>query len=134
MSDESTPPPAATSGVGGGVGAPLPDAAQATLMAALTEGGFSVTSLREGRGKDSNWADVREQYPSLGSVSDVDLDAAVKAYIDETPSLADALFKTPIGPVLIINLVAWAFQSNVCDLPFVPATRACAEAAARLGK
>ena len=110
----------------------LPLESQAALLEAMGDQRFAITELAKADG--ATWAKVREAYPGVGDVSDAELDAAIKSYIDAPPTLADALFKTPVGPVLLVNLLAWALGVQWCDLPFAdPTSQACVEVAARGG-
>ena len=74
---------------------------------------------------------VRASQPALADLSDEALADVVKAYVSTPTSLQDVLLKTPVGPVVLVNLVAAICGVSVCDLPFWPETTACLEVAAR---
>lgn len=79
------------------------------------------------------WTELRTAYPALGSIDDATLKAAVKEYITATPNLFDVLFKTPVGPVVIANLLAYFTGFSWCSTPFVDSqSQACIEFASRV--
>ena len=42
---------------------------------------------------------------SDADMSDDELKAAFDSYVNAPPTLADVVFKTPVGPVIIVNIV-----------------------------
>ena len=76
---------------------------------------------------------MRADYPDLVDLTDDDLERTCKNYTSVKPTIADALFKTPLGPVLLLNLVAFATGfAPACDLPWSDVDAAgCVELAAR---
>ena len=58
---------------------------------------------------------ARSDYPALAGLSNADLRTA---YFRIPSSLMDILFKTPLGPVFILNIVAAATGFTWCDTPF----------------
>ena len=91
---------------------------------------FSIPSLVSA--DSAMWDRVRESYPALAELSDTELGDALKSYIETPPTLSEVLLKTPVGPVLLINLILAATGFSYCDLPFTPSdSAACLELAAR---
>ena len=79
------------------------------------------------------WERVREAHPALASLSDEELNATCTSYIEAKPSITDVLFKTPVGPVFALNIIAAATGFSWCDVPFVNSdSLACAQQAARM--
>lgn len=75
---------------------------------------------------------MRTAYPALADVDDATLSATLKSYVSTPPSLSEVLLKTPVGPVILINIILYATGLSVCDVPFLPSdTDACLQLAAR---
>ena len=80
----------------------------------------------------AKWSELRTAYPALESLDDATLKAAVKEYITATPDIFDVLFKTPVGPVVIANVLAYFTGFSWCSTPFVDSqSQACIELASR---
>ena len=79
------------------------------------------------------WAEVRTAYPDLKDLTDDDFVRTCKSYTSVKPTLADTLFKTPVGPLLLVNLLAFATDfSAACDLPWSDTnSRGCLDLAER---
>ena len=78
------------------------------------------------------WDRVRLEYPALSGLDDETLSTTLSSYINTPPTLSEVIFKTPVGPVVLLNIVLIATGVSVCDLPFVSGdTQACIELAAR---
>jgi hypothetical protein len=90
--------------------------------------------LQEAASADAEvWAKVRADYPDLVDLTDDDLERTCKKYTSVKPTIADTLFRTPVGPVLLLNLVAFATGfAPACDLPWSATdSPGCVELAAR---
>ena len=72
-------------------------------------------TVSEEAGGKSVWVDCRVACSSLAARSDAELRAAA---LDLPPSPVEVFFKTPIGPVLLINLAFLATGFSWCDTPF----------------
>jgi hypothetical protein len=108
----------------------LAPAQQKAFVEATATPDFAVTLLLEA--DSESWDRLRATYPALADLTDQQLADTTRSYVETPPSLVEALLKTPIGPVLGINLVLWATGFSACDLPFVDSgSRACMELAAR---
>ena len=93
--------------------------------------GFSdaeVKFLRSITDSEPDWAAARSKMPSLASRSDDELRAA---WVNSGTDIS-ALWKTPVGPVLIINLILWYTGLSWCDTPLGVA-EACGSNLGNLG-
>ena len=78
------------------------------------------------------WERVRASHQALAELSDDELGRVFDSYVNTRPSISEVLFKTPVGPVILINIVCAVTGLSWCDLPFVASdSTACAELAAR---
>lgn len=78
------------------------------------------------------WSRVRDAHPELMSLSDEQLSATLDSYVNTSPRLVEVLTKTPVGPVIGINVLLALTGLSVCDLPFVSSdSTACLQLAAR---
>ena len=100
------------------------------VIEALSSREFSYSKLKD---VDTDECErVRATHPSLSSLSDDDISAAFVKYVETPPTLQEALFMTPIGPVFLLNLILLATGFSVCDTPFADTqSTACLEVAAR---
>ena len=109
----------------------LPDQQKAINEAFLD----SVPTLVPSSTSDDTWDAVRAKYPPLSSMTDVELSDAFGKFITAKPSLGEVLLKTPVGPVILINVLLLATSKSACDLPWADTTStACVELAARLAQ
>ena len=88
-------------------------AALAAYDAAI--GADKPETVSEEAGGKSVWTDCRTACPPLAGRSDAELRAAA---LDLPPSPVEVFFKTPIGPVLLINLAFLVTGFSWCDTPF----------------
>ena len=104
---------------------------QKAFFAAANSVEFPLPELRSADA--AMWERVREAHPALASLSDEELNATCTSYIEAKPSITDVLFKTPVGPVFALNIIAAATGFSWCDVPFVNSdSLACAQQAARM--
>lgn len=68
-------------------------------------------------------AQARNDFPDLSSYSDTELKDAL--VVDSTSAeegkprnIVDVFLKTPLGPVILINVIAWQTNFSWCDTPF----------------
>jgi hypothetical protein len=61
------------------------------------------------------WIQAKQDYPILASCDDSDLR---DAYLKQKPKLLELLTDTPLGPFLLINLLAKFSGFTWCDTPF----------------
>ena len=61
------------------------------------------------------WAKVKKEYPILSEYEDSDLK---DAYLKQKPNFLEVLIETPLGPVLLINLLVKFSGFTWCDTPF----------------
>jgi hypothetical protein len=66
--------------------------------------------------KDEAWEAFAKEYPQMAE--EFSQDELRIAYIKQSPQLLDILTKTPLGPVLLINLIVLASGFSWCDTPF----------------
>ena len=64
------------------------------------------------RSPPSLWNAIREEWPVLASRSDEELVEAWGAYVKEPAELMDVLLKTPVGPVVLINVILAVLQRS----------------------
>ena len=117
----------------------LPAPQQKAFVEAFKTAEFSVAALSgttfdEKVAVDPEKFDaLRAAYPDLAPLSDAQITAVVDSYVDTKVTPVEAFLGTPVGPVIILNLMLWASGLSACDLPFVVASnRACLELACRL--
>ena len=104
---------------------------QKAMVDATSTPEFVPTTLLEA--DPTTFTALREEFPALASLSDDELLAAVKSYINTPPTLPEVLLKTPVGPVIGINLLFYFTGFSACDLPFVDSSsQSCMELAARV--
>ena len=78
------------------------------------------------------WDKVRAIQPDLAELSDAELQGTFDTYISTSPKLSEVLLKTPVGPVIGINLLFAVTGFSFCDLPFADqGSAACVQLAAR---
>ena len=116
----------------------LPAPQQKAFVEAFKTAEFSVAALSgttfdEKVAVDPEKFDaLRAAYPDLAPLSDAQITAVVDSYVDTKVTPVEAFLGTPVGPVIILNLMLWASGLSACDLPFVDASnRACLELASR---
>ena len=103
---------------------------QAAFRSVIESEQFSATALVTA--DTALWDRVRAFSPDLADLSDDQLQDVFTSYINTPPSVSDILLKTPVGPVILINLLFFATGFTWCDIPFLSSdTQACAELAAR---
>ena len=103
---------------------------QKGFVAAVSSDEFSAVALASADAE--MWERMRVAQPALAGLSDAELEATFQSYVNAKPSLFDVLFKTPVGPVFIVNIILAVTNFSWCDVPFVSSdTAACAELAAR---
>ena len=72
-----------------------------------------IKFLRSITESEPDWAAVKAKMPSLAKFEDEQLRTA---WVNSGTDIS-ALWKTPVGPVLIINLILWATGASWCDTP-----------------
>ena len=77
-----------------------------------------------------NWETVRAEFPVLAARSDEELAGALRTYLNKGPDLFGVLTQTPVGPVILINILLYVTGITWCDTPLGTAA-ACAQVAAR---
>jgi len=77
-----------------------------------------------------NWETVRAEFPVLAARSDEELAGALRTYLNKGPDLFGVLTQTPVGPVILINILLYVTGVTWCDTPLGTAA-ACAQVAAR---
>lgn len=102
---------------------------QKAFVAAMSSDDVSIPMLVTADA--AAWARVREANPELQNLTDDELSAALSSYINTPPSLSDVLLKTPVGPVVLINIVFAVTGMSWCDIPFVPTDTTGARSIAR---
>ena len=112
-----------------GLGSLTPEQ-QKAFVAACSDDDFSTVDMVSA--DEAMWMRVRGAYPALASLDDDTLAATLNSYITTPPTLSEVLIKTPVGPVLLLNIILYITGFSVCDIPFLPNdTQACIELAAR---
>lgn len=61
------------------------------------------------------WSQARNDYPELASYSDEELRLS---YVQQPAKLLDIILLTPLGPVVLINLILYFTHFSWCDTPF----------------
>lgn len=61
------------------------------------------------------WTEARADYPVLSAYTDAELK---RAYFALKSSPLAILFGTPLGPVVVVNVLASVFHFSWCDTPF----------------
>jgi len=103
---------------------------QSAFVAAMGCDDFSMSDLVSADAEA--WSRVRDAHPELMSLSDEQLSATLDSYVNTSPRLVEVLTKTPVGPVIGINVLLALTGLSVCDLPFVSSdSTACLQLAAR---
>jgi len=116
----------------------LPAPQQKAFVEAFKTAEFSVAAL-SGTTFDEKVAidpekfdALRAAYPDLAPLTDAKITAVINSYVATKVTPVEAFFGTPVGPVILLNLMLWASGLSACDLPFVDASsKACLELASR---
>ena len=108
----------------------LTETQRKAFLAATEDDQFSMSELISADA--AMWDSVRSAYPALVDLSDAELSATLESYVNTPPSVTDVLFKTPVGPVFLINIILAVTGLSWCDAPFVDSSStACVQVAAR---
>ena len=83
----------------------LPDAQQSAIERAFSD--MDLPTLTTNSGADI-WQRCRDKYPALENMSDEEITAAIDSYVSSPPKLWEVIAKTPVGPVVGINLALLA--------------------------
>ena len=68
-------------------------------------------------------------------MSDEELRDTLDSYVNTPPGLQEVLLKTPVGPVIFINILFYVTGFSWCDVPWAdPNAQACIQLAERVGK
>ena len=92
----------------------LPAPQQKAFIEAFKTAEFSVAALSgttfdEKVAVDPEKFDaLRAAYPDLAPLSDAQITAVVDSYVDTNVTPVEAFLGTPVGPVIILNLMLWA--------------------------
>ena len=93
---------------------------------------FSTVSLISAESGGGDWDAVRSKYQSLSQLTDDQLRDTLESYINTPPTLTEVLFKTPVGPVVFLNIILAVTGFSWCDTPFADkSTAACIQLAQR---
>jgi len=65
--------------------------------------------------KPEAYVQLKKDFPVLASYSDDDLK---DAFLKQKPKLADIFLKTPLGPFILINVLAYVTKFSWCNTPF----------------
>ena len=107
-----------------------PEQQRAMVDLTLSED-FSTVSLVSADA--ATWDRVRSAFPALASLSDEELAIALDSYVNTPPTVWDILLKTPVGPVVFLNIVLAITGWSWCDVPFADkSSTACVQLAARV--
>mmetsp|Transcript_20709 Transcript_20709/g.43243 ORF Transcript_20709/g.43243 Transcript_20709/m.43243 type:complete len:103 (+) Transcript_20709:568-876(+) len=80
----------------------------------------SIPAMEEAYGigwfeESEPWDELKTQYPSLQSYSNEELR---RVFLAQKPTVVELFTKTPLGPFLVLNGVAWLGGFSWCDTPF----------------
>lgn len=67
------------------------------------------------RSNDEAIQEARDTYPVL---ADLTKEEIREAYLKQNPTVLDVFTQTPLGPFLLINIVAYLADFSWCDTPF----------------